>query len=118
MAGQARGPRSRRDAWFRVWSLFLLDLLFLLAGLLALRGRYAALVGVVAVGGLVAIAFNTVLLIRSRTTEATWAPGGGSRVLRASLDYLGLSARAPVAVWQALGGVAIVVNLVALVVTF
>ncbi|HSG78497.1 MAG TPA: hypothetical protein VLD62_02870 [Acidimicrobiia bacterium] len=111
------GPKSRRDAWFRVWSLFLLDLLFLVAGLLALRGLYAALVVVVAAGGLIAVAFNLVLLVRSRTSEATWAPAGGARTLGASLEYLGLSARAPVALWRVIGAVAIVVNLVALVVT-
>lgn len=112
-----QGPRSRRDAWFRVGSLFLLDLLFLLAGLVALRGRYEALVVVFAAGALVAIVFNLVLLVRSRTTEATWAPDAGARTLRSSLDYLGVASRAPVVLWQAIGATAIVVNLVALVVT-
>jgi hypothetical protein len=111
-----QGPRSRRDARFRVGSLFLLDILFLLAGLVALQGRYAALAVILAAGALVAIAFNIVLLVRSRTTEATWAPDAGARTLRSSLEYLGVTSRAPVVLWQALGAVAIVVNLVALVV--
>ena len=112
-----QAPRSRRDAWFRVGSLVLLDVLFLLAGLVALRGRYAALAVIFAAGALVAIVFNLVLLLRSRTTEATWAPDAGARTLRSSLDYLGVSSRLPVVLWQAVGAAAIVVNLIALVVT-
>ena len=111
----ARGLTSRRDAWFRVIALFTLDLLFLGAGLLALRGDFEALAAVIVVGATLAIGFNLFLLWRIRTTEVTWRPGSGSAVLRTALEFLGIRPGFIVRVWEVLGAAGIVVNLVALV---
>ena len=109
------GPRSRRDAWFRLTTLFVLDVLFIVAGIAAISGRFELLWTVVAIGAVLAIALNLVLLVRSRTTEAGNA-GAGRRQVEAAASYLDLPAGVLGGSWQVLAAVGIVVNLVAVVV--
>ncbi|MDX1691334.1 MAG: hypothetical protein R3290_09960 [Acidimicrobiia bacterium] len=81
---------------------------------MALRGSFEVFAVVAVAGFAVAILLNVVLVIRMRTTQATWAPGTGAGVLRAALQYVGIEGHAWVGLWEAVGAVAIVLNLVAL----